>query len=226
MENNDLLQLSEKLGYTFKDIQLLDAALTHRSVKPDNNERLEFLGDSILNFVIAEALYKKCPDATEGELSRMRANLIKGETLAELAIEFDLGHYLRLGVGESKSGGHRRSSILADAVEAIIAAIFLDSGISICRRKVLSWYHSRLNKPFLMKKLKDPKTRLQEHLQAKKFPLPDYTIDDITGEAHEQEFHVHCAVKGIEEITYGSGSSRRRAEQEAAENFLLFLESL
>lgn len=199
---------------------LLQAALTHRSVKGKNNERLEFLGDSILNFIIAAALYEKCPHAKEGELSRLRANLVNGEMLAEIAQEFELGQYLQLGPGELKSGGARRKSILADAFEAIIGAIYLDSNMLQCQEHVLSWYRSRLADFSQWETSKDPKTRLQEFLQGRKLPLPIYSVILIEGKAHHQHFKISCQVEGFSHITEGYGSSRRSAEQIAAQAYL------
>lgn len=216
----DLNKLMRQIAYHFNDMQLLQAALTHRSVTGNNNERLEFLGDSIINFIIAKTLYELYPKAREGHLSRIRANLINGDTLAELAREFDLGEYLQLGPGEMKSGGRKRTSILADAFEALIAAIYLDSDMLTCERLVIHWFSPRLQEEQVVEQLKDPKTRLQEYLQANKFPLPNYEIVDITGESHDQTFHTKCHVEGIDLVTTGSGSSRRRAEQVAAEAFL------
>lgn len=216
--------LAKKLNYVFMDSALLNAALTHRSVRGNNNERLEFLGDSILNFIIAEALFHKYPKAKEGELSRLRALLVKGETLAVLANEFSLGDYLRLGVGELKSGGAQRESILADALEAIIGAIYLDGGFESCKQRILEWYESRFQNITPNKLLKDPKTRLQELLQANKYPLPAYDILKIEGEAHEQTFYVTCHVEGFNTATQGKGRSRRKAEQEAAKKFLVMFE--
>ncbi len=210
-------QLAKKLGYTFNDISLLENALRHRSVRGSNNERLEFLGDSIINFVIAEALFERCPHAREGELSRLRAYLVCGETLAELAQEFYLGQYLQLGAGELKSGGAQRKSILADALEAIIAAIYLDSTMEICRQQILRWYELRLLNALQMNNPKDPKSRLQEYLQGKKLPLPAYVILAITGEAHQQSFEISCEIADLKVKTQGSGSSRREAEQQAAQ---------
>lgn len=213
-------QLSVKLEYEFKNPELLEAALTHRSVRGNNNERLEFLGDAIVNFIIADALFTRYPRAKEGELSRLRATLVKGETLAALAQTFDLGKYLHLGVGEIKSGGAKRESILADAMEAVIAAIYIDSGFLPCRERVLKWYEGLLDKISPSKNLKDPKTNLQEYLQSHKLPLPTYTIQLVEGEAHAQLFCIQCQVKGIPHKTFGKGKSRRKAEQDAAEQFL------
>jgi ribonuclease-3 len=222
--NQDLYLLSKKIGYSFQNIQLFKAALTHRSVRGSNNERLEFLGDSIVNFVIAEELYKRLPSAKEGELSRLRANLVKGETLAELAREFNLGNYLNLGPGELKSGGFRRESILADAIEAIIGAIYLDGGIAQCQACVLKWYTDRLQQQALQLYIKDAKTKLQEYLQSRGLELPNYEVLSIQGEAHEQTFYVSCVVVSLAMNAEGMGSSRRKAEQEAAKNLLVLLE--
>ncbi|MBD0787408.1 ribonuclease III [Vibrio sp. Y2-5] len=213
-------RLEKKLSYQFNDPELLDLALTHRSANGKHNERLEFLGDSILSFVIADDLYHRFPKINEGDMSRMRATLVRGHTLAELGREFELGDYLKLGPGELKSGGFRRDSILADAVEAIIGAIYLDSGTEAVRSIILSWYQTRLDaiKPGVSQK--DPKTRLQEFLQGRRKPLPVYTVTNIKGEAHNQEFTVSCDVAGIGMPVIGKGTSRRKAEQAAAETAL------
>lgn len=204
------------LGYHFQNAALLTQALTHRSVSTNNNERLEFLGDAILNYIIANVLYEHCPKAKEGDLTRLRAALVNGETLALVAQGFQVGEYLLLGVGELKSGGHRRASILADAVEAMIAAIYLDSDIVTATRVVSQWfvpYVDNLQHPDL---LKDSKTRLQEYLQAQRLPLPDYQVIETTGEPHCQTFTVACRVQGVAEPVIGVANNRRRAEQEAA----------
>jgi ribonuclease-3 len=221
--NPDFDKLTRFLGYEFKDGQLLKTALTHRSLGKNNNERLEFLGDSILGWIIAEALYQQFPFAKEGQLSRLRARLIKGQTLAKIAAEFNLGDYLRLGQGELKSGGFRRVSTLADALEAIIGAIYLDSDIDTCRRVVLSWFNNRLEGLSLASNLKDPKTLLQEYLQAHKYALPDYQVISTTGKEHEQVFKVVCRVDPLSKEVMGKGSSRRFAEQDAAHKILITL---
>ncbi len=213
-------KLTSKLGYTFKETELLNLALTHRSANGKHNERLEFLGDSILSFVIADELYRRFPKVNEGDMSRMRATLVRGNTLAELGREFDLGDYLKLGPGELKSGGFRRDSILADAVEAIIGAIYLDSYLETARSIVLEWYHGRLEEIKPGASQKDPKTRLQEFLQGRRKPLPVYTVTNIKGEAHNQEFTVACEVAGMDTPVIGKGTSRRKAEQAAAETAL------
>lgn len=205
-----------KLGYEFSDTSLLELALTHRSCGKRNNERLEFLGDSILNFVIAEDLYARFPQAREGELSRLRAGQVKGETLAEIARELGFGDYLRLGSGELKSGGFRRDSILADSVEAVIGAIYLDSDMETVRGFILHWYSARLEKINLKQSQKDSKTRLQEFLQSRRISLPKYELVKVEGEAHDQTFYILCHVAMLDVPTHGTGSSRRQAEQEAA----------
>ncbi|MGM0915159.1 MAG: ribonuclease III [Pseudomonadota bacterium] len=215
---------SRRLGHDFGDPSLLELAMTHRSFGGQNNERLEFLGDSIVNFVIAEALFRRFPEAREGQLSRLRARLVKGQTLAELAREMGFGEHLRLGSGEMKSGGHRRESILADAVEAIIGAIYLDAGMEAVRARILSWYAARLEEISLQDTQKDPKTRLQEFLQSRQVPLPRYEVVNVEGEAHAQTFTVECHVELLEKHTTGIGSSRRHAEQQAAEVALKQLE--
>ena len=188
--------LMKKLGYQFQQVALLEQALTHRSCKGEHNERLEFLGDALLSMVIAEALYKHFPKAREGDLTRMRSSLVKGITLAEIAKELELAEYLRLGPGEMKSGGLRRESIQADAVEAILGAIFLDSGIDACKERILSWFGSRLTgiQPGVQK---DSKTQLQEYLQGRRLALPLYEVIDTQGDDHDQVFTVRCTVQGL-----------------------------
>ncbi len=219
-----LYTFSRRLGHAFSDTTLLELAMTHRSFGGQNNERLEFLGDSIVNFVIAEALFQRFPEAREGQLSRLRARMVKGQTLAELAREMGFGEYLRLGSGEMKSGGHRRESILADAVEAVIGAIYLDAGMEAVRGRVLSWYAARLESTSLQDTQKDPKTRLQEFLQSRQSPLPRYEVVKVEGEAHAQTFTVECHVEMLDKHTIGEGASRRHAEQQAAEKALVLLE--
>ncbi len=213
MKKNTRLQA--RLGYTFTDEGLLKRALSHRSVGKENNERLEFLGDSLLSVVISECLFRKFPDAREGDLSRLRASLVKGETLADIAREMDLGEYLLLGEGELKSGGFRRSSILADAVEAIIGAVYLDSDIECCRERVLSWFESRLSQISIDNTDKDPKTRLQEFLQKSRRSLPSYDVVEMSGEAHAQSFTIECSLKD-EKISCQAGASSKRAAEKAA----------
>ncbi len=218
-----IAELARKLGYEFSDTGLFELALTHRSCGKKNNERLEFLGDSILNFVIADDLFVRFPQAREGQLSRLRARLVKGETLAEIARELQLGDYLRLGSGELKSGGYRRDSILADAVEAIIGAIYLDSDLDTSRGFILNWYAERLGQLDLNETQKDSKTQLQEFLQSRRAALPQYELTSVEGEAHAQTFHIRCEVELLNNATEGHGSSRRQAEQEAARQALIAL---
>lgn len=219
-------RLLHRLGYEFQNNSLFDLALTHRSYGASNNERLEFLGDSILNFVIGDWLYQRFPEAKEGDLSRLRSKMVRGDTLAELAREFDLGPSLNLGEGELKSGGFRRDSILADVVEAIIGAIYLDAGMESVKERVLHWYHTRLQKLRIENNRKDPKTELQEYLQAAKAPLPQYEVVAISGEAHAQEFTVVCTISLLQETISATASSRKTAEKlAAAETLTRLLES-
>lgn len=222
-EQKSLVPLQAALGYTFTDIELLVRALTHCSVGAVNNERFEFLGDSLINMVIAEALYHKFGRASEGELTRLRAMCVKGDTLAEIAEGFKLGDYLKLGIGELKSGGAKRPSILADALEATIAAIYLDAGFEVMKQCVLNWYTSRLDNMTLSMTQKDPKTQLQEWLQGRKLALPVYTVIEIEGDSHQQAFRVQCDISSPVYSAEGRGESRRKAEQEAAEKILEFL---
>lgn len=213
---NPYLPLYKRIGYTFVEAANLTQALTHRSVGKQHNERLEFLGDAILGMIIANALYQRFPKQPEGKLTRMRSSLVKGDTLAEVAREFDLGELLLLGPGELKSGGFRRDSILADAVEAIIGAIYLEAGIDTCEALVVEWFTPRINALDPEAVSKDDKTRLQEYLQAKKQPLPLYEVTEIKGKSHDQTFYVECNVAGLKNVVIGNGNSRRRAEQQAA----------
>ncbi len=212
-------RLFQALGYQFSDAALLEQALSHRSVGRQNNERLEYLGDSLLNFIIAEALFQQFPEAREGQLSRLRSQLVKGETLADLAREFELGEYLLLGGGELKSGGHRRASILADVVEALIAAIYLESGMEVCRERTLAWFASRLSVLDLSSSTKDPKTRLQEHLQERRLALPNYRVTEAEGKSHVKEFVVACEVVD-QPPTQARAGSKREAEKLAAQGML------
>lgn len=215
--------LAEKLDYDFRDQQLLKLALTHRSFSADNNERLEFLGDSILNLIIGEALFKQFPDAKEGQLSRLRSALVRGDTLVLLAREFELNRYLILGEGELKSGGLERASILSDAVEALIGAIYSEVGFDVCREKVLHWYKDKLASMSLNVTHTDSKTRLQEYLQSRKLPLPDYRVVEVMGESHAQRFVIECHVSLLERPTTATASSRREAEKLAASEVIRIL---
>jgi ribonuclease-3 len=209
--------LGKRFGYVFRQPQLLQRALTHRSYAPEHNERMEFLGDSILGCVIAKYLYNNYPQLSEGELSRLRSNLVREATLATLAQQLDLGSHLRLGEGELKSGGFRRPSILADALEALFGAVLLDSGFNEAEQAVLNLYAPYLEKVDVQTQGKDAKTLLQEYLQGKRLPLPTYTIIAMQGEAHEQSFQVECAIPSLKISARGTGTSRRNAEQQAAQ---------
>ncbi len=209
-------RLEQRLGYHFKDKRQLQLALTHRSHGATNNERLEFLGDSILNFIIGEDLFTRFPEAREGQLSRLRSQLVKGETLAEIAREFELGECLILGEGELKSGGQQRDSILADSVEAIIGAIYIEQGLDVCRERVLAWFAVRLEQLSLNTSAKDSKSRLQEYLQAQRQPLPEYAVVQVGGEGHAQIFTIECRVVLSKQPTQATASNRREAEKQAA----------
>ena len=208
--------LQQRLGCRFADTGLLVRALTHRSAGSDNNERLEYLGDAVLSFIVAEMLFKTYPDASEGELSRYRASLVSGEALGELALGLGLGEHLRLGEGELKSGGQRRASILADALEALVGAVYLDRGLDAATAVAARLLRRRLDELPVAAELKDPKTRLQEWLQGRGLGLPEYRVLEISGEPHEQHFRVRCDVGELAIAAEAEGSSRRRAEQEAA----------
>jgi ribonuclease-3 len=215
-QNTALKALSLQLGYTFKNEGLLTEALTHRSAASVNNERLEFLGDGILNFIIAADLFENYPEIDEGDLSRLRASLVNRDSLADIAKSLELGHYILLGSGELKSGGRRRDSIIADAVEAILGAVYLDSGFDTCRDLVLGLYADKLRNMPDIHELKDPKTRLQELLQSRRYPLPVYSVIEVSGKAHSQVFKVECSIGELDCITTAEGRSRRKAEQVAA----------
>ncbi len=215
--------LCKKLGLTFNNPQLFSMALTHRSFSANNNERLEFLGDSILGFVIAQKLYDTFPTACEGVLSRLRASLVNESSLADLARKLQLGDYLLLGSGELKSGGFRRDSILSDALEAIMGALFKDQGIVACQQWIEELFAEQLQNLTLDNWQKDPKTQLQELMQAKKIELPDYTLITMSGLAHEQTFKVKCTIPLIKDSVIGTGISRKKAEQSAAERMLELL---
>ena len=216
--------LCKKLGLAFDQPQLFITALTHRSAGAHNNERLEFLGDAILGFVIAQKLYDSFPGVDEGTLSRLRASLVNESSLAELARKHQLGDYLYLGSGELKSGGFRRDSILSDALEAIMGALFKDQGIVRCQEWIIQIFTDKLQALSAENWQKDPKTQLQELMQAKKMELPDYTLIDMSGLAHEQTFKVKCSVALIAESCVGTGVSRKKAEQSAAEMMLAKLQ--
>ena len=224
MKQPPLDRLEKRLGYQFKQTELLTRALTHRSAPGEDYERLEFLGDAILGFIIAEQLFKRFPGASEGKMTRLRSRLVKGKTIALLASELELSPYLILGSGELKSGGFRRESTLADVFEAIIGAIYLDAGMETVRERVLTYYGTLLTEADPEQITKDPKTRLQEYLQSRKYPLPEYETLNITGKDHAQVFEVICRCMNEQGETFAdakaSGNSRRKAEQEAARNLL------
>jgi len=204
------------IDYRFTDTGLLQKALTHRSMGSRNNERLEFLGDSVLNLVVSSRLFERYPDAQEGDLSRMRARLVRGVSLGEIATGIKLGKQINLGEGELKSGGFRRQSILADAFEALLGAIFLDGGYDVCRKVIISLFDPLIDNMPDVEDLKDPKTRLQEWLQGRARPLPVYTLQSEEGADHAKKFHVLCVLPDDETRVEASGNSRRKAEQAAA----------
>ncbi|MGI9223753.1 MAG: ribonuclease III [Woeseiaceae bacterium] len=215
--------LNKTLQYRFDDVSLLKQALTHRSAAGRNNERLEFLGDAVLDFVISEAVFTARPEASEGDLSKLRSSLVKDTTLAEIAQELGLGEHLLLGSGEKKTGGHRRESILADALEAIFGAAFVDTGFNSARDMIERVFSSRLQSLPHVDELRDPKTRLQEWLQGRKKSLPVYELVAVTGKAHKQKFEVSCSVQDVESATHGKSTTRRKAEQKAAADMLALL---
>lgn len=216
----DPRRLARALGHPFAREELLQQALTHRSASPVNNERLEFLGDALIGFVVAEALVQRFPEADEGTLSRMRAALVKRESLAQLSRGLKLGDYLRLGPGELRTGGHTRDSILADALEAVLGSVFMDSGFARARGVVLDLFRTLLEQQSDLRTMKDAKTRLQELLQARRRPIPEYEVLAIGGSQHEQTFTVRCTLTDDGSTSRGEGSSRRRAEQAAAQAML------
>lgn len=214
-----LSELQNTLAYQFEDTALLSLAVTHRSAGADHNQRLEFLGDAGLGMIMADLLYRRWPQSAEGSLSQLRASLVNQQTLAALAREISLGDYLVLGLGERKSGGRQRDSILADAMEAVIGAVFVDGGFEHCRQCVAHLFASRLEQT-VPADSKDAKTRLQELMQARGLPLPDYTVDNIEGAEHQQQFQVSCHLALLSQVVHGSGRSRKLAEQQAAERAL------
>jgi ribonuclease III len=214
-----------RLAYEPRDVDLFAAALTHRSASSRNYERLEFLGDAVLNPVVAQRLYRAFPDATEGDLSRLRARLVSSEPLAQVAAGIALGDALQLGSGELKTGGFRRESILADAFEAVCGALFLDGGFEAVEQVIQRLFEPRIASLPAPASLKDAKTRLQEYLQGRGHSLPRYAVERVEGEAHAQTFHVICEVPDLGLSAQGSGLSRRRAEQEAAERILHDIEA-
>lgn len=226
MLNNALERLAQRLGHRFAQPRLLERALTHRSFSADHNERLEFLGDAVLNLAVSGLLYEKLSDLPEGDLSRVRANLVKQDTLHGIATRLGLSACLRLGEGERRSGGHERPSILADALEAVIGAVYLDAGFEAARAVVLRLYADIELHAGMRAMDKDGKTGLQEWLQARKMKLPEYRVVAVTGEAHRQTFEVACVVAELGLVEHGSGPSRRAAEQAAASAMLGRLRAL
>ena len=222
----DLVKFENILNHQFSDPDLARLALTHRSAHKRNNERLEFLGDSLLGCIVAESLFESFPEASEGELSRLRSMLVNQDTLADIAREINLKEFVELSVGERKSGGDDRDSILADAVEAVIAAIYLDGGIEVCKKVVQQWMDLRVKEYTEINSQKDAKTRLQELMQAQGLALPEYRITEITGEPHQQTFFVECKVEASSSLQSGFGSTKRLAEQKAAQYMLAELEAL
>jgi len=218
-------QLQERLGYAFADVRLLQQALTHRSFSSDHNERLEFLGDSVLNLAVAHILYEQLRTLPEGDLSRVRANLVKQDTLHALAMDIGLPGRIRLGEGELRSGGVKRASILADALEALIGAVYLDGGYAAAQGLVQRLFKTVEIRPDMQAAAKDPKTALQEWLQARKLPLPRYAVIGTSGAAHRQTFEVACEVSELKQYGRGTGSSRRAAEQAAAATLLDILQN-
>ena len=216
---NYLNELIRCLGHQFNNVELLKIALTHCSRSSNNNERLEFLGDAVLGFIITSELYQRRPEAQEGDLSRMRASVVNGGVLSQLSIDLGINDNVQLSISEQKSGGKQRRSILANALEAIVGAIYIDAGLDACRCCVLNWYGKRVDDLSTLIPKKDAKSLLQEWLQARKLPLPAYKVK-ISGEAHAQTFTVSCSVKGLSHKTIGIDTTRRRAEQIAAERFL------
>jgi len=208
--------LKKSLAYTFADENLLRQALTHRSVNGPNNERLEFLGDAVLQVIVSDVVFEQKPDASEGQLSRLRSSVVRDVALADVALGLGLGEHLILGSGEKKSGGHRRDSILADTLEAIFGAVYLDAGFDAARQVICTAYGDRLQNMPDGADLRDPKSRLQELLQGRGLALPVYAMEKVTGKAHKQSFEVSCAIPELEVTTVGQGSTRRDAEQEAA----------
>ena len=208
--------LKKSLAYTFTDEHLLRQALTHRSASGPNNERLEFLGDAVLQVIVSDIVFMQKPEASEGQLSRLRSSVVRDVTLAEVALELGLGEHVILGSGEKKSGGHRRDSILSDTLEAIFGAVYLDAGFDAARQVICTAYGERLQNMPDGADLRDPKSRLQELLQGRGLALPVYAMKNVTGKAHKQSFEVSCTIPELETATTGRGLTRRDAEQEAA----------
>jgi len=212
--------LTTALGVSFNSSELLEQALTHRSAGQPHNERLEFLGDAILGMIVAERLFTLFPEASEGQLSRLRAQLVKRDTLAKIAREISLGEYLRMGSGELRAGGQSRDSTLSDALEAFLGAVYLDLGTNAVEEVFNSLFEERLQQLDLSRSVKDPKTRLQEYLQSRNLALPEYSVTATSGKQHQQLFEVECSLPDLDITARGEGRSRRKAEQDAASNAL------
>ena len=212
--------LTTALGVSFNSSELLEQALTHRSAGQPHNERLEFLGDAILGMIVAERLFTLFPEASEGQLSRLRAQLVKRDTLAKIAREISLGEYLRMGSGELRAGGQSRDSTLSDALEAFLGAVYLDLGTNAVEEVFNSLFDERLQQLDLSRSVKDPKTRLQEYLQSRNLALPEYSVTATSGKQHQQLFEVECSLPDLDITARGEGRSRRKAEQDAASNAL------
>ncbi len=221
-----LRKLSGLLGYTFKNEALLEQALTHRSADKRHNERLEFLGDAVLNFVVADRLYHRYETAQEGFLTRVRSHLVNQPTLSDIAKVLDVGSFMQLGMSEKRSGGMQRASIQADMLEAILAAVYLDGGLVAAQACVDRWMEERWTDALESAKEKDPKTQLQERMQSLQHPLPEYTVLKVAGPPHQQQFWVSCTVVGLEPPIEGRGTSRRMAEQDAAMKALEILKNV
>lgn len=217
--------LKKALAYEFESENLLRRALTHASAGADNNERLEFLGDAVLQLIASELVFHERPDASEGRLSRLRSSLVKDSTLGAIAADIGVGDHLILGSGEKKSGGYRRESILANAVEAIFGAVYLDAGFDAARTVIFRAYGDRVHNLPKHGELRDPKTRLQELLQARQLALPEYVVENVTGKVHRQSFEVSCKILDLDLQTGGTGTTRRKAEQDAAVSMLALLEN-
>lgn len=223
MIDKKVAMFSHKQGLFFSNPMLLETALTHRSAGGNNNERLEFLGDSILGFVVAERIYNKFPEASEGVLSRLRSSLVNKDSLADMARSMDIGNYLIMGAGEIKNGGFKRDSILSDSIESVIGALFIDQGFIISKRWVLKIFADKINQLTMNGCQKDPKTQLQELMQSKGLDVPIYTLNAQTGLAHAQKFKIECHISLFTDAILGAGVSRKKAEQNAAQLMLLKL---
>lgn len=221
-----LLALQERIGYTFEKPALLQQAMTHRSFSSEHYERLEYLGDAVINVIVSDLLYQALPDLPEGQLSRIRSNLVKQDSLHSLSLKLGLSHCLRLGEGEAKSGGAKRPSILADALEALLGAIYLDAGFETAQRIAKTWLEDIRVDMNMSQTAKDAKTELQEWLQARKMPLAVYTVIGTVGAAHEQSFHVECTLPSLKKTERGSGNTRRAGEQDAAQAILKTLKDI